>query len=47
MFHYKKKIVVTGGSGRFGSELKKTKNNFLMLFPEKNKLNILSLAIEK
>ncbi len=43
MFHYKKKIVVTGGSGRFGSELKKTKNNFLMLFPEKNKLNILSL----
>ena len=26
MFLYKNKIVITGGSGRFGSELKKIKN---------------------
>ena len=43
MFLYKKKIIVTGGSGRFGTELKKTKNNFSMLYPSKKKLNILSL----
>lgn len=36
----KKKIVVTGGSGRFGSILKtQVKKNFL--FPSKNELNIL------
>lgn len=36
----KKKIVVTGGSGRFGSILKtQVKENFL--FPSKNELNIL------
>ena len=27
MFLYKNKIVITGGSGRFGSELKKVKKN--------------------
>ena len=36
----KKKIVVTGGTGRFGSVLKKTKFNYLLLFPKKNKLDI-------
>ena len=36
----KKKIVVTGGTGRFGSILKKSKFNDQMLFPKKNKLNI-------
>tara|TARA_B100001029_G_scaffold73845_1_gene60325 strand:+ start:663 stop:1373 length:711 start_codon:yes stop_codon:yes gene_type:complete len=36
----KKKIVVTGGSGRFGSVLKKSKLNYHMLYPKKNKLNI-------
>ena len=37
-----KKIVVTGGSGRFGKNLKKyTDKNFL--FPSKKKLNILNL----
>ena len=40
---YKKKIVVTGGTGRFGVELRKIKNNFLILYPSKKKLNILSL----
>jgi len=38
MFLYKRKIVITGGSGRFGSVLKKTKNNYTLLFPNKNKL---------
>ncbi len=37
----KRKIVVTGGTGRFGSTLKKTKFNYQMLFPKKNRLNIL------
>ena len=40
---YKNKIVITGGSGRFGSELKKIKNKYKLLFPNKNKLNILNL----
>lgn len=31
----KKKIVVTGGSGRFGSVLKKSKLNYHMLYPKK------------
>tara|TARA_B100000700_G_scaffold198069_1_gene217841 strand:+ start:4350 stop:5072 length:723 start_codon:yes stop_codon:yes gene_type:complete len=41
MFLYKKKIIVTGGSGRFGKELKKIKTNYQFLFPSKKKLNIL------
>ena len=40
---YKNKIVITGGSGRFGSELKKKKNKYKLLFPSKYKLNILNL----
>jgi len=36
----KRKIVVTGGTGRFGSVLKKSKFNYQLLFPKKNKLNI-------
>ena len=43
MFLYKNKIVITGGSGRFGSELKKIKNKYKLLFPNKHKLNILNL----
>ena len=43
MFLYKNKIVVTGGSGRFGSELKKIKNKYNLLYPKKTKLNILNL----
>lgn len=38
----KKKIVVTGGSGRFGSILKNY-NNKRYIFPTKNELNILKL----
>ena len=48
MFLYKNKIVITGGSGRFGVELKKIKNKYKLLFPNKRKLNILdSKTIKK
>ena len=36
-----KKILVTGGSGRFGNYLKKYKTNNIMLFPSKKDFNIL------
>ena len=38
-----KKIVITGGSGRFGSTLKKTKTSFKLFFPNKSELNIQNL----
>jgi len=38
-----KKIVITGGSGRFGSTLKKTKTRFELFFPTKSELNIQNL----
>ena len=41
MYLYRNKIVVTGGSGRFGTVLKKINNKYKMLFPKKNELNIL------
>jgi dTDP-4-dehydrorhamnose reductase len=37
------KIVVTGGSGRFGFILKKNYNSRNIFFPSKNKLNILNI----
>ena len=44
----KKKIVVTGGSGRFGQCLKNFKTNHEMLFPTKKELDILNLrSVEK
>ena len=47
MFLYKKKIVVTGGSGRFGKIIKKhtTNSKLEFLFPTKKKLNILNISI--
>ena len=36
------KIVITGGTGRFGQVLKKIKSKHKILFPNKNKLNILN-----
>ena len=36
----KRKIVVTGGTGSFGSVLKKSKFNYPLIFPKKNNLNI-------
>ena len=43
-----KKIVITGGSGRFGSILKKYKGKHKLFFPTKKQLDILNLKkIEK
>jgi len=36
-----KKIVFTGGSGRFGEIFKKTKNRYKIYYPSKKELNIL------
>lgn len=41
MFLYKKRIVVTGGTGRFAQSLKKIITNYNVYFPSKNQLNIL------
>ena len=43
---FKKKIVITGGSGRFGKIFKKnSKNfNFSFFFPKKNQFNILQIG---
>ena len=44
----KKKIVVTGGSGRFGQCLKNFKTNHEILFPTKKELDILNFrSVEK
>ena len=37
------KIVVTGGSGRFGQELKKFKTRHIIFFPNKKELDILNI----
>tara|TARA_Y100000590_G_scaffold462525_1_gene626857 strand:+ start:744 stop:1460 length:717 start_codon:yes stop_codon:yes gene_type:complete len=39
----KNKIVVTGGSGRFAQELKKTKSKYNFLYPSKKQLDIKKL----
>ena len=39
----KKKIVITGGTGRFGSLLKKFKTSHRLYFPNKKELNILNV----
>jgi dTDP-4-dehydrorhamnose reductase len=39
----KKKIVFTGGSGRFGSIIKTVKSKYKLLFPTKRELNITNL----
>ena len=39
----KKRIVVTGGSGRFGTQLKRVKTNHKIYFPTKKQLNIKSI----
>ena len=36
----KKRIVVTGGSGRFAKTLKKIKCKYIFIYPKKNQLNI-------
>ena len=39
----KKKIVVTGGSGRFAKTLKKIKCKYAFFYPKKTQLNICNL----
>ena len=41
MFLYKNRVVITGGTGRFGLELKKVHSRYKLFFPSKKKLNIL------
>ena len=43
MLLYKKRIVVTGGTGRFGLELKNIQSKYQLFFPKKNQLNILKI----
>lgn len=43
MLLYKNRIVITGGTGRFGNELKKIKSKYKLYFPKKNELNILKV----
>ena len=43
MFLYRNRIVITGGTGRFGLELKKMKSRYKLFFPKKNELNILKI----
>ena len=43
MFLNKNRIVITGGTGRFGLELKKIKSSYKLFFPSKNELNILKI----
>ena len=42
-----RKIVITGGSGRFGSVIQKIKNKEKIFFPNKKELNILKLQTIK
>ena len=39
---WKKKIVITGGTGRFGALLKQKKNSSKLFFPSKKELDILN-----
>ena len=43
----KKRIVITGGTGRLGNELKKVKTNYKLVFPTKKKLDILKINTVK
>ena len=43
MLPYKNRIVITGGTGRFGVELKKIKSRYKLFFPKKKELNILKI----
>ena len=42
-----KKIIVTGGDGRFAHELKKIKSKYNFIFRNKNQLNIFSRFYKK
>ena len=48
MSNYRRKIVITGSTGRFGDVLKKNKFNFSVFYPSKLELDITNLnSIEK
>ena len=40
----KKKIIITGGNGRFATAIKKSKINLNFIFPSKSQLNILKIS---
>jgi len=40
---FNKKIILTGGDGRFAQVLKKSKNNLKIFFPSKKTLNIMNI----
>jgi len=42
MYLYKNRLVITGGTGRFGRALSKIKTNLNLSFPKKKELNILN-----
>ena len=42
MLLYKNRIVITGGTGRFASSLKRIKTKYLIFYPSKSHLNILN-----
>ena len=44
MLLYKNRIVVTGGSGRFGQELNKINTRLKIFYPKKRELDILSIS---
>ena len=49
MFHYKNRIVFTGGTGRFANSFKaqESNSNFKFFFPKKTELNILNVNLIK
>ena len=38
----RKKIIITGGTGRFGQLLRKIKTKYIVYFPTKKELDILN-----
>ena len=44
MKYQRKKIIITGGNGRFATALKKSKLSLNLIFPSKNQLNILKIS---
>ena len=42
-----KKILVTGGSGRFASALKKIKSKYKLIYPSSSELNIANIKSVK
>ena len=43
----RKKIIITGGTGRFGQLLRKIKTKYIVYFPSKKELDILRYKGDK